>query len=111
MPLGVYSDHVVLQNRGAVVTWQEYPYNIIVLLTKLEAHRITIICTAMVAMHHTVPRPDAERCYIDGTPRNSVSKSLRQQHLKEERRTTIVGATKRGIINTQAVYRHEYGAI
>ena len=78
MPLGVCSDHVVLRNRGAVVTWQEYPYYIIVLLlTKREAHRITILSTDTVAMHHRVPRPDAERCYIDGTPRNSLSKSLR----------------------------------
>ena len=79
MPLGVYRGHVVLRNRGAVVTWQEYTYYIIIVfLTKREVHRITILRTYTVAMNYRVPRPAAERRYIDSTPRNSVSKSLSQ---------------------------------
>ena len=81
MPLVVYRGHVVLRNRGALVTWQEYTYYIIVVfLTKREAHRNTILCTDTVAMHYRVPRPDAERRYVDSTSRNSISKSLRQRH-------------------------------
>ena len=93
------------------MTWQEYPYYIIVFRAKGEAHRITIICTDTVAIYYVVSRPDVERRYVDSTSRNSVSKSLRQRHLKEVRWTKTVGATKRRIINPQAVYRHEYEAI
>ena len=93
------------------MTLQEDPYYIvIVLFTKSETHRITILCRDTVAMYYRVPRPDAERRYIDGNSRNSIPKSLCQRYLKSEEEgwwPKTVGATKRRIINPHAVYRRE----